>query len=332
MIAAVQLVLRGAESESAKSYASARTGTGRAVRMAVIVQEMVRPVMSGVAFSANPVTGFAETIIEAVPGTGEGLVQRGETPERWIRKAGAWKAVPRPNQLPEEVAERLAHDVARMAKRYGRPVDVEWVLAGDGPVYVQIRPITGIGKVSYYSNRFSREVLPGIIVPLVWSVNIPLVNGAWIRLLEQLVGPTGLAPDDLAARLYCRAYFNMGALGTVFDILGLPRESLELLSGMEKAEGQRPQVRLTLKSLSKTPRVLAFAARLPGYERRAVRELADLRRSFASLRGAVDLETDDVGALLAALDALKPLWPPSPPSTCSRLCSPGCTTTAWLAG
>ena len=146
-----------------------------------------------------------------------------------------------------------------------------------------------------------------MIVPLVWSVNIPLVNGAWIRLLEQLVGPTGLQPKDLAARLYCRAYFNMGAMGTVFDMLGLPRESLELLSGMESSEGSRPKMKLTLKTLSKLPRVLLFATRLPGYERRTGRKLAELRAAFEEVRSSVDVQSADADAVLSALDTLKPI-------------------------
>jgi pyruvate,water dikinase len=309
VVDAVLRVVRGADSESVKAYAAAGAGAGatRAVRMAVLVQEMVQPTMAGVAFSANPVTGFTEVIIEAVKGSGEGLVQRGETPERWVRRAGAWRSAPDPGELPGEIAEQLAADVAQMGKGFGRPVDVEWVLGGEGLTYVQLRPITGIGNISYYSNRLSRGLLPGIIVPLVWSVNIPLVNGAWIRLLEQLVGPTGLQPTDLAARLYSRAYFNMGAMGTLFDMLGLPRESLELLSGMESTEGQRPKMKLTLKTLKKLPRVLVFATRLAGYERRTGRELAELRASFANLRSAVDLESADPGAVLAALDSLKPI-------------------------
>jgi len=307
VVDAVLLVRQGADSESVKAYASAHAGSDRAVHMAVLVQEMVRPTMAGVAFSANPVTGFTEVIIEAVKGSGEGLVQRGETPERWVSKAGAWRSVPDPGELPATIAEQLAADVAEMGKRFGRPVDVEWVLDGEGLSYVQLRPITGIGNVSYYSNRLSRGLLPGMIVPLVWSVNIPLVNGAWIRLLEQLVGPTGLQPNDLAARLYCRAYFNMGAMGSVFDMLGLPRESLELLGGMESAEGTRPKMKLTLKTLKKLPRVLVFVTRVPGYERRTRRELARLRAAFADVRSAVDLESADTGAVLSALDSLKPI-------------------------
>lgn len=308
VVRAVGTVVASASTESVRSYAVERTGAAAPVAMSVVVQEMVPAAMAGVAFSVNPVTGLSETMIEAVEGVGEALVQRGETPERWVRKYGRWKESPPQPHLSREHAERIADDVAAMAHAYGRPVDVEWALDPHGALhYVQLRPITGIGEVSYYSNRFSREVLPGIIVPLVWSVNIPIVNGAWIALLERLVGDTGLDPDDLAERIYCRAYFNMGALGTVFDMLGLPREFLEQLSGTERPEGGLTRPRLTLRALSKLPRVVVFAAGLAGYAARTERELDEARARFDAVRSIVPSKLDDAEQVFSAIDRLRPI-------------------------
>lgn len=305
---AARVVLDSASTESVKAYAAQRTGARTAAAMSIVIQEMVPAAMSGVAFSVNPVTGFSETMIEAVEGGGEALVQRGETPERWVRKHGTWKEMPPEPRLASAHADKIAHDVTAMARAYGRPVDVEWVVDPDGALYyVQVRPITGIGTVSYYSNRFSREVLPGIIVPLVWSVNIPIVNGAWIALLERLVGVTGLEPDDLAERIYCRAYFNMGALGTVFDMLGLPREFLEQLSGIDRPEGGLTRPRMSTKALSKLPRVAFFAARLVGYAARADRELGELQVRFDVVREVDLARVDDVSVLLGLIDSLRPI-------------------------
>ena len=69
-----------------------------------------RATMSGVAFSANPVTGLAETIVEAVPGTGDALVQHGATPERWVFAWGKWKSKP---SDADAARERGARDHAR---------------------------------------------------------------------------------------------------------------------------------------------------------------------------------------------------------------------------
>lgn len=305
-------VRAAAEAESVAAYSAARGAEG-AVRMAVLVQEMVQPVMAGVAFSHDPVTGFATQIVEAVRGSGEHLVQHGDTPERWVRAWGAWRSTPDDPQLPEQAAALIAGDVSAAAEKLGSPVDVEWIWDGSRVVYVQLRPITGIGAVSFYSNRFSREVLPGIIVPLVWSINIPVVNGAWIRLLDSLVGETGLKPHDLAARFYCRAYFNMGALGVVFDSLGLPRETLELLGGIERtAGGERPHMRLTLQTLAKVPHASRFLVRAARWERFAAHEIAEVAADLLVLRPRIDAAcAEGSGAtpadLLGLIDELRPL-------------------------
>lgn len=302
---AVRVVLASASAESVRAYAAHGAGTDGLLAMSVVIQEMVPAALAGVAFSANPVTGLAETMIEAVEGAGEALVQRGETPERWVRKYGEWIETPPDPRLSRPHADGIADDVATMAAAYGRPVDVEWVIDPEGTThYVQLRPITGIGDVSYYSNRFSREVLPGIITPLVWSVNIPIVNGAWITLLEKLVGDNGLEPNDLAERIYCRAYFNMGALGTVFDMLGLPREFLEQLSGTDRPAGGLTRPRLSFQVLSKSPRVAVFAAGLVGYTRRADRELRGLQDRLGALREVDPDSMADVTEVFSALDEL----------------------------
>lgn len=305
---AVATVVDSASTDSVETYAHERTGSTGPVAMSVVVQEMVPAAVAGVAFSVNPVTGLSEVMIESVRGGGEALVQRGETPQRWVRKYGAWRERPEDPSLPAEPAERIADDVTAMARAYGRPVDVEWAVDEGGALhYLQLRPITGVGRVSYYSNRFSREVLPGIIVPLVWSVNIPIVNGAWIALLERLVGDTGLEPGHLAERIYGRAYFNMGALGTVFDMLGLPREFLEQLSGTERPEGGLTRPRMSPKALAKLPRVLWFAAGLLGYARRTETTLGELGARLDRVRSTPPESMADASAVIAALDELRPI-------------------------
>ena len=58
--------------------------------------------------------------------------------------------------------------------------------------YLQLRQITGRKEMQIYSNKMAKEMLPGQIKPLIWSVNIPMVNGTWIQLLEEMT----LAPGN----------------------------------------------------------------------------------------------------------------------------------------
>ncbi len=187
LAAAIEAVRASATSASVESYTH-RMHSEMPVRMSVLVQEMVDPVVSGVVFTRNPITGLNELILEAVAGPGDQLVRGVITPQRWVRKWGAWTVEPDAPILTDEVAASIADEAASIAADYDAAVDLEWAWDGARVWWLQIRPITGIGDVRVFSNRISKEVLPGLIKPLVWSVNVPVVNRAWIRLFTEAIG------------------------------------------------------------------------------------------------------------------------------------------------
>jgi rifampicin phosphotransferase len=115
-------------------------------RMAVLVQAMAPAQVSGVAFSANPVTGDrAEVVISAVPGLADGLADGRVTPEEWsvcgtsaVRTGGDLGA------LDAAAALAVAETAREIAAVRGAPQDIEWTWA-DGEVWVvQARPITAL--------------------------------------------------------------------------------------------------------------------------------------------------------------------------------------------
>jgi pyruvate,water dikinase len=261
VLEAIWSVWATAQSPAVQTYLERNGLHPSDLKMAVLVQRMVEPILSGVAFSRNPTTGMDEIVVEAVEGSGEALVQEGATPKRWIYKWGDWIATPIEDDARTDVIREVVRETQAIAEAYGRPVDLEWVYDGTTVHWVQLREITSL-DVDVYSNRISREVFPGMIKPLVWSINVPLVNGAWVRLLTQLIGPNDIAPDDLARSFRYRAYFNMGTLGQVFEKLGFPRESLELLMGLDIGGPDKPSFSPSLRTFRLLPRMLAFAVRL----------------------------------------------------------------------
>jgi len=54
--------------------------------------------------------------------------------------------------------------------------------------------------------------------------------------------------DQLARAFYYRAYFNMGVIGDLFALLGMPRESIELLLGIDVPGGDPPRPRPSFKT------------------------------------------------------------------------------------
>jgi pyruvate,water dikinase len=244
--------------------------------MGVIVQEMVTPIVSGVVFSKNPLNSMNEIIIEAVQGSGEALVQSGATPYRWIYRWDEWVEGPANAPLPPAILQEIVDQTQRIASRLKINVDLEWVYNGVNLFWVQAREITSLKDLTVYSNRISRDMLPGMIKPLVWSVNVPMVNQVWINLLTELIGPNDLKPDDLAKAFYFRTYFNMSKFGQIFTFLGLPPESLEMMLGLVPAGHKRPPMKMSLRTVSHLPRLLRFIADKARFSRKVDLFLKDI--------------------------------------------------------
>jgi phosphohistidine swiveling domain-containing protein len=282
VVNAIMDVLRAGDSEMVKAYASKSGQDTSKLQIAVIIQKMVSPVVSGVAFSKNPLTGLDEVIVEAVPGSGEALVQEGKTPDRWVFKWGECIFRPDESNIKFHLIQQVVSQTSQISQSYGRPVDLEWVYDGKELYWVQLRPITHLDEVNIYSNRISKEVFPGIIKPLVWSVNVPLVNSAWIRLFTQLIGRNDLHPDELARSFAYQAYFNMGVIGRIFTLLGFPKESLELLLGFQGGE-DRPRFRPSSRTMRYLPRMLVFGAGLMGMSSKIMPAVEKFRFEYAAL-------------------------------------------------
>ena len=56
-------------------------------------------------------------------------------------------------------------------------------------------------------------MLPGQIKPLVWDVNIPLLNGTFIQLFSEITGKLEINPEELTKAFHYRIYLNMLLMG-----------------------------------------------------------------------------------------------------------------------
>lgn len=230
---------------------------------AVIIQEMVDSRFSGVSFSRNPVTGAPETIIEAVEGRGEELVQKGTTPLRW-KFRGNRAMEGECGHLLFKVVTQVASSTRNLQRSAGFPVDIEWAWDGRKLWFLQMRRITAQKHLTVYSSRMAGEMLPGQIKPLVWSVNIPLVVGAKTALAEEITGPLRIRPHELVRSFSYRTYFNLDKLGEILQQFGLPPESLETVmrGNHHSMSGFRPGWK-TLRHLPRMVRFLRHKLRYP---------------------------------------------------------------------
>lgn len=151
--------------------------------MAVIVQKMVAPKISGVLFSIDPVTGNKNTaIIETVTGTAEALVGGMVSGERYgiDRKNGRIFSGPPRGILSEHEITALLEGALQAEAEWGCPVDMEWAIDSRGTVqWLQARPITAVELDDLDTPLSDDEVitrcnigemLPGAATPLTLSV------------------------------------------------------------------------------------------------------------------------------------------------------------------
>lgn len=266
LVQAVFDVYQSAQSPGLAPYLKGIGLSAKDIQIAVIIQEMIQPEVSGIVFSKNPITGLDEFIVEAVRGSGEALMQDGITPERWVYKWGDWTQKPPQPTISIELISKVIAQSKSIVNAYGAALDLEWVYDGQAIHWLQLRPITALDGLSIYSNRIAREVLPGIIKPLVWSVNVPLVNGAWTDLFAELIGPHDIAPEELSSAFHYRAYFNMKVIGQIMAALGMPEETLELIMGLEGGS-DKPSFRPGKRTIRHIPRMIKFAVTKYRYAR-----------------------------------------------------------------
>ncbi len=212
--------------------------------MAVIVQELVEADASGVAFTADPVSGNTDVIIiESCFGMGESLVSGRVTPDRItiskkdftivstttsdkkIKSVPGEKGLYFENLDPDtrkkaSIDEVQAKDIAKMVMKVeqasGTPQDIEWAIRGDEIFLLQSRPITTIPterpweERQVWTNLNSGEIFPDVITPMTWSVVEP---GA-LALFDPLVGGVGLdfGKHPLMTQIAGRVYFNLNTI------------------------------------------------------------------------------------------------------------------------
>ncbi len=288
---AIRAVWDSSRLEATRTYQSHQRADQVEVKMGVVLQEMISARFSGVAFSCNPITGMDEIVIEAVEGSNVALLQDGITPFRWIWKWGKWLQQPEKSDLSQELIQEIALTVREISSSCGYPVDVEWVFDGQRVIWLQVRAITALQSIDIYSNHIPKEVLPGLIKPLVWTVNVPLVNGAWVQLLTELIGQNQLDPLRLAKSFYGYAYFNMGLLGTVFQKVGLADNALERLMGFEAEGDNGPSFRPSIKAFRHIPRVIKFIIEKTRFDRKFETFFTQAEKNYA------ELETQDLKEL-----------------------------------
>lgn len=141
-------------SRPALDYRQAHGMSIQGIRVAILIQPMLKPTVSGVGFTSNPLTGNRdEIVIEATWGLGERLVSGQVQPYFYKladhppdyplleRQPGRGTGAEGQEPLSGEELTPLAQQLKQIQALLGEPQDVEWARQ-DGRLYIlQARPV-----------------------------------------------------------------------------------------------------------------------------------------------------------------------------------------------
>ena len=183
---AIERCVKSAESNLVRSYQQERARLAN-TGMNVIVQSMVNAHVSGVVFTADPITARRDRLlIDAVSGLGERLVSGEATPDHYeINLANdivVRHLVNNASLLNDKEILLISDQAKRAAAIAGHPLDLEWAISEDGVLYwLQSRPITTLpsdlnefdtvlpNPNDLLTTSNVSEMMPGAVCPLTIS-------------------------------------------------------------------------------------------------------------------------------------------------------------------
>jgi phosphoenolpyruvate synthase/pyruvate phosphate dikinase len=225
--------------ERAVSYRMRNHFDHRKVHMAVVVQRMLFPQVSGILFTADPVTSNRKVVsIEASFGLGEALVSGLVNPDVYkvrdgeiaakavaakqlairARPAGGTQQVaigPQSQQQPaltDAQILRLAQLGRLIEAHFGLPQDIEWCLVDDGFQIVQSRPITTLFPIPATADQGNHVYVSVGHQQMMTDAMKPLGLSMW-----QLTTPRPMS--EAADRLFVDVTQTLGSPASRADLL-----------------------------------------------------------------------------------------------------------------
>lgn len=207
--------------ETVATYRAVKSG-GDAAAPAIVVQQMIDARVSGVAFSADPVSGRRDcVVISAVEGLGEALVSGEVDGQSWI--VADTVTAPQDPVMSDAEVQSVANMARKAEAAFGSPQDIEWAIDADGLHILQARPITTALRtlarpdtaLTIFDNSNIVESYPGIVSPLTYSFAVHVydrVYQSFVRLLgvkESTIADNTAVFGNMLGRVDGRVYYNL---------------------------------------------------------------------------------------------------------------------------
>jgi pyruvate,water dikinase len=194
LLAAIKKIWASVWNERALAYCSKNNINPFSIQMAILIQKFINTSVSGVLFTANPITNSSDEImIQSTWGLAENLVSGKTMADEFIvkkddKKIISCKIIPKTkimtaqgeDIITEEVSEDKAKKETLSAEQvvqlanygeqiegiFGGPQDIEWGIYQDDFFIFQTRPITTLIPIKW-ANQKTRQLFEGQVV--YWS-------------------------------------------------------------------------------------------------------------------------------------------------------------------
>ncbi len=248
-----------------------------AAGIAVLVQKMVNADVSGVTFTADPVYGTEDIVIESTYGLGEAIASGIVTPDTYVldrnrnikkqtiktKKKGYFLLNGRntlkdiddvhrkKSSLNKEILLELANIGVELEKYFGVPQDIEWALefnenSGDKHTIfiLQSRPVTTLTASSekddiLWTRAYGDEYWADATTPLFYDVMGKMLTDYVNHEGARIMGYTDLTDTKLLKLHKSRVYFNSWVLEKAFSYYPKFARSKELLNYFPLKDQQR---------------------------------------------------------------------------------------------
>ncbi|MBT8409671.1 MAG: phosphoenolpyruvate synthase, partial [Alphaproteobacteria bacterium] len=252
VVAAAKTVWASGFGETVATYRAVRAG-GQAAAPAILVQRMIAARASGVAFSADPVSGLrGRVVISSIAGLGDRLVSGEQDGQTWVLGQGGVISRPEGRAVLSEAEALEIADLARRAEAiFGAPQDIEWALDKGGLHILQSRPITTAlqpqavpdNTLTIFDNSNIVESYPGVVSPLTYSFAVHVyarVYRAFVALLgvpQSQIAANAAVFNNMLGRLDGRVYYNLVNWYRTLALLpgfSLNRSYMETMMGVDE--------------------------------------------------------------------------------------------------
>lgn len=141
LIKALKICFNAIDSDRVAYYCERNNFDAKKIRLAIIVQEMIKTSYSGVLFTKNPVTNNEQIVIEFTKGLGVDVVSGTNIPETILIEKSNFYDVK--CSIPHINLKQLVEGALKIEQEFNCPQDIEWGATDNSDIiYFQARPIT----------------------------------------------------------------------------------------------------------------------------------------------------------------------------------------------